>query len=152
MPVYVVSDTPTRLAAIRCADVRYLDRKATIVYYAAGDASGSGGFGILILVGFAAVVYFLMIRPQQRQRRQVQQMQSSIGVGDEIVTIGGLYGTVVEIDDETVLLEISPGVTAKYARGAIGKLSQKADAADTPDEDSAGDSGEEGSAARPDAD
>jgi preprotein translocase subunit YajC len=49
-------------------------------------------------------------------------MQSQLGPGDEIVTIGGLYGTVSAADDETVSLEISPGVTARYARGAVARV------------------------------
>jgi preprotein translocase subunit YajC len=49
-------------------------------------------------------------------------MQSALGAGDEIVTIGGLYGTVTAADDETVTLEISPGVTARYARGAVARV------------------------------
>ncbi|UWP87616.1 preprotein translocase subunit YajC [Dactylosporangium fulvum] len=71
-----------------------------------------------------------MIRPQQRRRREVENMQSAMGVGDEVVTVGGLYGTVRGIDDDTILLEISPGVTARYARAAIGKVNKKADAGD----------------------
>ena len=140
MPVYVVSDTPTRLAAIRCADVTYIDRKATIVNYAA-ETGGSSAFPFIILIGFAIVVYFLMIRPQQKRRREVENMQSSMGVGDEIVTVGGLYGIVHEIDTDegTVLLEIAPGVTAKYARAAIGKVNRKADVdEDAAEEESAG--------------
>lgn len=67
-------------------------------------------------------MYFLMIRPQQRRRRQVETMQAGLGVGDEVVTIGGLYGTVTDLDDETVSLEIAPGVVTRYARGAISRI------------------------------
>lgn len=141
----MVSDTATRLAAIRCADVRYLDRKAIIVNYAADQSGGSGLVQIVIIVAVFALIYFMMIRPQQRRRREVQDMQSQMGIGDEIVTVGGLYGIVTEVDDDTVLLEIAPGVTAKYARAAIGKVNRKADAVE---ESSADDE----SAATPDAD
>jgi len=133
MPVTVVSDTPTRLAAIRCADVRYVDRKANIVYSAEGPSSGgsSGALQLLLIVGFFVLIYFMMIRPQQRRRREVQNMQSAMGAGDVIVTVGGLYGTVVAInEDDTVLLEIAPGVTAKFARQAIGKVVEKLPAAE----------------------
>jgi len=150
----VASDTPTRLAAIRCADVTYFDRKATIVYFAAGSSGGSGAFQILIVVGFIALLYFLMIRPQQRRRREVENMQSSMGIGDVVVTVGGLYGTVLDIADDTVQLEISPGVTAKYARAAIGKVHQKAATSDDGDEDAVPDDEPAGGAAatKPDAD
>jgi preprotein translocase subunit YajC len=75
-----------------------------------------------MMVLIFGAMYFLMIRPQQRRRRDVESMQSSIGPGDEVVTVGGLYGTVVEIDDETVILEVASGVENKYARAAIGKV------------------------------
>jgi preprotein translocase subunit YajC len=74
---------------------------------------------IILLFG---VMYFMMIRPQQRRRREAAQMQSTLGAGDEIVTIGGLYGTVVAVDDETITLEVSPGVQNRYARGAVAKV------------------------------
>ena len=141
----MVSDTPIRLAAIRCADVRYLDRKAIIVNYAADQSGGSGLVQIVIIVAVFALIYFMMIRPQQRRRREVQDMQSQMGLGDEIVTVGGLYGIVTEVGDDYVMLEIAPGVTAKYARAAIGKVNRKADADEEP-------AAEEESAPNPDAD
>lgn len=110
------------------------DRKATIVQYAA-ENGGSSATSLLLVLGFGVVIYFFMIRPQQRRRREVQQMQAGMGPGDEIITVGGLYGTIRSIDDESVLLEIAPGVTAKYARAAIGKVNQKADGGDEAAED-----------------
>ena len=86
------------------------------------NASGGGYFIYLLMALFFVALYFLMIRPQQKRRREVESMQRQIGPGDEIVTVGGLYGIVEEIDDDTVSLQISPGVTAKYARAAIGKV------------------------------
>ena len=56
---------------------------------------------LLMIVLLFGVMYFMMIRPQQKRRREAQQMQSALGPGDEIVTIGGLHGTVVAVDDET---------------------------------------------------
>lgn len=67
-------------------------------------------------------MYFLMIRPQQRRRRAAESMQSGLGIGDEVVTIGGLYGTVASVNDETVTLEVAPGVETRYARGAISRV------------------------------
>ena len=97
-----------------------------IVLFAAEGSGGSGYTSLLFIVGIFALIYFMMIRPQQRRRREVQNMQSAMGIGDEIITVGGLYGTVRSIDDESVLLEIAPGVTARYAKAAIGKVNTKA--------------------------
>jgi preprotein translocase subunit YajC len=89
-------------------------------------ASGGGGLGsftpILMIVLLFGVMYFMMIRPQQKRRREAENMQSSIGPGDEVVTIGGLYGTVVTIDNETVTLEVAPGVQNRYARPAVARV------------------------------
>jgi preprotein translocase subunit YajC len=89
-------------------------------------ASGSGGnllpFGFIILL-FGAM-YFLFIRPQQRRNRETQAMQSTLGPGDEVMTGSGVYGTVVEIDDENgiISLEVSPDVVMRFARGAVSRV------------------------------
>jgi preprotein translocase subunit YajC len=75
-----------------------------------------------MIVVLFAVMYFLMIRPQQKRRRDAQSMQSTLGPGAEVVTIGGLYGTVIETDAETVTLEAAPGVHVKYARPAVARV------------------------------
>ena len=87
------------------------------------SGGGVGGFlPIMMIVLLFGVMYFMMIRPQQKRRREAEQMQSSIGPGDEVVTIGGLYGTVTGVDDETVMLEVAPGVQTRYARPAIARV------------------------------
>ena len=67
-------------------------------------------------------MYFLMIRPQQKRRREAMAMQNSLGPGDRIVTIGGLHGTVVSMADDLVTLEIAPGVHVQFARPAIARV------------------------------
>lgn len=100
--------------------------------YAAESGGGAGGFlPILMIMLLFGVMYFMMIRPQQKRRREAEQMQASIAPGDEVVTIGGLYGTVTGIDDETVMLEVAPGVQTRYARPAIARVSKKAELPET---------------------
>jgi preprotein translocase subunit YajC len=89
----------------------------------AAQAQGGGSFTpLLLIVLLFGVMYFMMIRPQQKRRREAQQMQSALGPGDEIVTIGGLHATVVDVADDVVTVEISPGVHARFARPAIAKV------------------------------
>lgn len=91
---------------------------------------------LLLIVLLFGVMYFLMIRPQQKRRREAQQMQSTLSPGDQIVTIGGLHGTVVEVDDDVVSLEISPGVDVRFARPAIARVLERETAdADVPDDE-----------------
>jgi preprotein translocase subunit YajC len=103
------------------------------VLYAAASQGGGGGFvPILMIVLLFGVMYFMMIRPQQKRRREAEQMQRNIGLGDEIVTIGGLHATVVNLDeDDVVTVEISPGVTARYARPAIARVIAKSESTAT---------------------
>lgn len=76
---------------------------------------------------FIAAAYFLIIRPQQRRRRDAQVVQSSLGPGDEVVTVAGLYGTVVDVDEKIVTIEVAPGVTNRYARQAISQVVNSVD-------------------------
>jgi preprotein translocase subunit YajC len=69
-------------------------------------------------------------RKQRNQAAAQQDMRSSLIPGTEIVTIGGLFGTVVDVDDESVTLEISEGVTARYDRNAIAKVVTPVEAED----------------------
>jgi preprotein translocase subunit YajC len=87
---------------------------------------------LLLIVLLFGVMYFMMIRPQQKRRREAQAMQSSLGPGDEIVTIGGLHATVVDVADDVVTVEISPGVNARFARPAIARVVTQRPADDEP--------------------
>jgi preprotein translocase subunit YajC len=65
-------------------------------------------------------LYLLLIRPQRQQAKRHQEMLQSLAVGDEIVTVGGIYGEVTAIDDERVQLEIDADVRIAVSRRAIG--------------------------------
>jgi len=88
---------------------------------------------LMMLLLFGAM-YFLFIRPNKRRRQQVEEMQKSIGPGDEVLTIGGLYGIVSEIDDDKVVLEVSPGVYNTYSRSSISRVVTAAPSLDELDE------------------
>jgi len=106
-----------------------------VVQAAAASGSGSGFTTILFLLLLFGVVYFLMIRPQQKRRREALQMQSSLGVGDHIVTIGGLHATVVSIEDDVATVEIAPGVQVRFARAAIARTLPSDDSQAATDEE-----------------
>jgi preprotein translocase subunit YajC len=101
-------------------------RKVTAVLLAASGSGGNMSF-LILMVLFIGVAYFLLIRPQQRRARAVARMQSEIGPGDEILTIGGLYGIVESIDDESVHLQAAPGVSLRFRRNAIAQVVSQAD-------------------------
>ena len=99
--------------------------------FIAAQAQGGGSFTpLLLIVLLFGVMYFMMIRPQQKRRREAQQMQSALGPGDEVVTIGGLHATVIEVADDVVTVEIAPGVPARFARPAIARVVKQETVAD----------------------
>ena len=80
-------------------------------------------FSILILVLLFAVMYFLMIRPQKKRERETKAMRAGIGVGDEIVTIGGLCCKVVKTKEESIVVQVGPDkVKMEFMRWAVSKV------------------------------
>jgi preprotein translocase subunit YajC len=79
---------------------------------------------LLLIIVFIFGMYFLMIRPQQRRNRELQQMQASLGPGAEVMTGSGIYGIITDIDEDegVVGLEVSPGVSIRVARAAIARV------------------------------
>lgn len=73
-----------------------------------------------------ALMYFMLIRPAQKQRKKTQSMQSSLARGNKVVTIGGLHGEIDAIDDSTVLIKVEDGSKLRFERSAIGKVVESA--------------------------
>ncbi len=91
---------------------------------AGGAAPGrAAGFFVSVfpLVLIFVIFYFLLIRPQQRRARQQRQLLSDIDVGDEVVTIGGIHGTVRSIDEDDMELEIAPGTVVTFVKSAVAR-------------------------------
>ncbi|HET9443727.1 MAG TPA: preprotein translocase subunit YajC, partial [Acidimicrobiales bacterium] len=80
---------------------------------------------LLPLVLLLGIMYFLLIRPQQRRVRDQRSLISSLEVGEDIVTAGGLIGRIIELDEETATVETTPGVVLRFRRVAIsGRFSE----------------------------
>ena len=93
-----------------------------------GSALAGLALPLLMLVGF----YFLLIRPQRNRQRAQQAMLSALDVGDDVMTTGGIFGTVTSIDDEegVVTVEIAPGTEVKMLRQGISQRFLEDDDAD----------------------
>ena len=72
---------------------------------AAVAATGVGASMIIMLVAMFAIFYFLIIRPENKKKKKTEEMRSSLSIGDEITTIGGMTGKIVQITEETVTFE-----------------------------------------------
>ena len=92
---------------------------ATTIMAAASKGSSGGTPIFLFLILGLGAVWLIFIRPQRRKQKAQQGMQSELAVGDEVVTAGGMYGTVTEIGEDDVRVEIAPNVEVRLARRAI---------------------------------
>jgi preprotein translocase subunit YajC len=93
--------------------------EGTIVF-AATAQNGNVGF-LISLVLMVAVFYFLLIRPQQRRMRQQRSLIEALDVGDEILTIGGLFGTIRGIEDDHLVVDLAPGTTVRLLKSAVAR-------------------------------
>ncbi len=77
---------------------------------------------LLPLIIIFALFYFFLIMPQQKKQKERKNMLANLKKGDKVVTIGGIYGTIVEIKDDELTLDLGSGIKIKVTRGAIGGL------------------------------
>ena len=90
---------------------------------------------LLLFVAMAAIFYFLILRPQQRAKRAKAELMTALTEGSEILTVGGIYGTVVELRDEDMDLEIAEGVVMRIDRRALATVIPVATDDEDEDED-----------------
>jgi len=78
---------------------------------------------LIILVGLFAVLWLVLIRPQKARQRQQQQLLESVAPGDEVLTVGGIYGIVQSIDEEgDLIVEIAEGIHVRLARRSVATV------------------------------
>jgi preprotein translocase subunit YajC len=88
----------------------------------------AGGFSNIIFIGAIIIVfYFFMVRPQQKKIKDQKKFRESLAKGIQVVTIGGLHGRIVAVEDTTVVLEVDKGIRLTFEKTAIA--SEKAGAA-----------------------
>jgi len=104
-------------------------------------ASGGSGFLFIIVIGFL-LVYLLFVRPQKRRQTEQQRMTDDIRVGDEVLTVGGIYGTVSQVEDDQVTVEIAPQTEVRVARRAIAGVTREPEEAETEEADEGEEPGE----------
>jgi len=77
---------------------------------------------IVPLILMFVIFYFLLIRPQQKKQKKVQEMQSKLEKGDKIITIGGLHGTVHALDEGSIVIQVEDGTKLTYDRSAVREV------------------------------
>jgi len=96
-----------------------------LAYQAETEAATGSAWQVLLVyaVVIGALFYFLMIRPQRNRMRRHQDLVSELNIGDQVTTIGGIYGTIEHMDDDSVVLQIEGGGRIRVARRALaGKV------------------------------
>ena len=91
-----------------------------ILQAAAGQQGGGWSMWIMLALIFV-VMWFFMIRPQRKQQKELQNFRDSLKKGDKVVTIGGIYGTVTEIKEDSVLIEVDSNVKIRVSKQALVK-------------------------------
>lgn len=77
---------------------------------------------LIIIVVLLLLMWLLLIRPQRRKQQEQQDLLSNLQIGDEIVTAGGIYGTIVDVEDTDVTVEIAPGTNVRMAKRAVAGI------------------------------
>jgi len=80
---------------------------------------------ILMLVAIVGVFYFFMIRPQVKKQKEAKNFRESLSVGDKVITMGGIYGKIAEMSDQTVILEVEGKMRLKIDKSALVKDSSE---------------------------
>lgn len=82
--------------------------------------SGGADYSFLIMmVAIFAIMYFFMIRPQNKKQKEIANFRKALQVGQQVVTAGGIYGKIKEVEDKAVVVEIAPSVKIKVDKNSI---------------------------------
>ena len=89
-------------------------------------AAQGGGYEMFIMIAiFFAIMYFMIIRPQQKRSKDHRKLLSSLSKGDEVVTSGGMLGKILKVGDNSIKVEIAEGVAIKVQKGSISSVLPK---------------------------
>lgn len=88
-----------------------------VLLQAAQGSSSWMNIGMIVLIFI--IFYFFMIRPQSKRQKEIRKFQDSLGNGKKVITQGGIYGTIREVKEDYVVLEISEGVKIRVSKGMV---------------------------------
>ncbi|MGI5839977.1 MAG: preprotein translocase subunit YajC [bacterium] len=82
---------------------------------------------IILLVVFYAANYFLFVRPQFSRKKRQTELMKSLKAGDRVITVGGICGTIIDVDSDAVMLEAAEGIVLRVMKPAIGQVTEAAE-------------------------
>jgi preprotein translocase subunit YajC len=86
------------------------------------QAAGSGLMGFLPMILVMVVLWFIMIAPQRKQQKKRDQMLKSLKKGDKVITVGGMHGEIVDIDESEIRLRVADKTELKFTRASVSKI------------------------------
>ena len=89
------------------------------------EAAGGGFSGMIMIIAMIVIFYFFMIRPQSKKQKEIKKAREAMQSGDKVVTAGGIHGKIKEIADNTIIMEIAPGVSIKVDKGSVFPAGQQ---------------------------
>ena len=101
---------------------------AVFLFLQAGGPGGGLSTFLIPLALMFGIMYFLVIMPQQRQKKKVQEMLAAVKNGDKVITTSGIYGTINGMDGDTIILKVADNVKIRVARTAIAQVEASEDA------------------------
>ncbi len=90
------------------------------------------GSPMIMMVLFAVMMYFVLIRPQSQRQKQLETLQASIKAGDHIITVSGLHGIVASVRDKTIMVKVADNVRVEFDKSAIASVTKKANEENAP--------------------
>lgn len=92
--------------------------------------------GLILPIGFFVLLYFMMIRPQKKKEQQIREMRDALRVGDQVVTIGGIYGKILKVKEDVITIEVGSAKTKlEMTKWSIGSVVSKNESKDNKDEE-----------------
>ena len=89
------------------------------------ESAGGGFSGMIMIVAMIVIFYFFMIRPQSKKQKELKKAREAMQKGDSVVTAGGIHGKIKEVNDNTLLIEVAPGVSLKIDKGSVFPAGQQ---------------------------
>ena len=85
---------------------------------------GGGLSGMLMIVAMIVIFYFFMIRPQSKKQKEIKKARDAMQNGDKVITAGGIHGKIKDISENTILIEVAPGVSLKVDKTSVFPASE----------------------------
>ena len=91
----------------------------------AQGGAGGGFSGLIMIIAMVVIFYFFMIRPQSKKQKEIKKAREAMQNGDKVVTAGGIHGKIKEISENTINIEIAPGVSIKVDKNSVFPAGQQ---------------------------